>query len=1572
MNESQTISKQLPALNSMHYETLRELGIQRIQDLAGKLWTDYNTHDPGITILEVLSFVLTDIGYRINYDIQDILAQQLGNPEYYDIKNFYTACEILPICPVTFNDFREVMIDVEVVDSSGTEQMYYGVKNAWIKKSPDAEHAIYVDKKNSLLSLTPVPDVSVQETFYVKTLYDVLLEFDKNTIYGDLNENTIEGDFVLYEFPGLPVLQGLKIAATITFPSWDDEVDWSSYDAVRNAVRAVNLKFLNVADGYGLTYEISSDKKVILAVDVNSKPIPSLDELMVQLNDFLYDPVEGLIQNYVEKIGIVHQIVEQVKIRLHQNRNLCDDFYRFNALKVEEILLCTDIELDNQADVEETEAAIFYAISNFLSPTVYFYTLEEMLNKCAVENTYGIEAIGAGERIITINTKLKEDVGSEDTVSISGDDLLDGEYTVDCIKPNERNPSHTDIRITEELDSETFSEDAVLFVGKIDENLCHTVDRIFEGPKLIHGFIDEKELEAAQLTKVIHVSDLVRIIMDVEGVKAVRNIQIANKPQDNDDGITEKNVKWCLELAWEYNYVPRLSRDESKITFYKDQLPFLANDEVVRNLLEELEASDRPQKIHYPKMDIDPPLGEFKDIENYVSLQEEFPDIYGVGSSGIPDLSPLDESEKKERLGKVKQLKAFLTFFDQLIANELAQLNGVKDLFSMNGEKNEFGEYRIDHTYFSKSLADVVPNASPLYIDEAGHLASLKRIVESEELYIERRNKFLDHLLGRFAETFTDYAILAHKIDKETAGLELIEDKLQFLDQYPAISAERGKGFNYLQQCYQWHIDNVSGVEERASFLTGMSQKEIQALNFGPNFSIDTTPEFTIVNDADVPLLVQSGPLEDEDAVKELLERIIMTGGCKSNYEIVAEEGGLFSFQLLCDGELLASSAKNDFNSDAPGGDAEIEIDELITVLRREHLENHEANRKNLACPFKNYFSYTLEADVTPTPPTLPTYTLKYTLYTKAFQFINAFEILKGTLTEEVTLEETETLPLTEAQVLKKGEARIEKLLWEIVFNAIDRRQYLLEAPVPTNYRFQLCSSKGVILGTSTAKNFNSLLAEQMRTSSNPSIKIIGSTGNDGDYVIGDAMAVGRNIELELTPNLPSPIFDGEALWEETFGIQEINMEERSLKVSSNINANFLVGDLFEIRNSTSNDGIYSIREIALEAGKTVLKFWEAIPTDNSDGGIVDKHVFEMVGISGNKLTIKGGEDEKAIEKLIDFVMTTFFKHEGMHLIEHTLLRPRINEELFADLSPKSLAPLGVSLAKLTFPKRSNIRSVKASSNTILVEDNIKAEMVGDKIYIEGGPYDGSEWGILGVKTQAGRSRLRIRGNLKFDLPQLPFENGFVRYSSQVEITKTKPTSNTITIASPTVKDLMVDDIVEIENPGKEKNEGQFMVRSVNKVGPTYDIRLQSKLLWIQDRLLPIHLDQECEACQISDVYSCIATVILPYWAERFINIDFRKFIEKTIRQETPAHVLLNICWVNCEQMEDFEHKYKVWLLEINKPIWNKPALSKALGDLIEALTASRNIYPTGTLHSCDEEESLEGAIILNNSVLGT
>ena len=69
-----TISKQ-PALKPAEdFYRLRREGIGFVEQMGSHLWTDYNTHDPGITILEALCYAITDLAYRTGWDIQDLLA----------------------------------------------------------------------------------------------------------------------------------------------------------------------------------------------------------------------------------------------------------------------------------------------------------------------------------------------------------------------------------------------------------------------------------------------------------------------------------------------------------------------------------------------------------------------------------------------------------------------------------------------------------------------------------------------------------------------------------------------------------------------------------------------------------------------------------------------------------------------------------------------------------------------------------------------------------------------------------------------------------------------------------------------------------------------------------------------------------------------------------------------------------------------------------------------------------------------------------------------------------------------------------------------------------------------------------------------------------------------------------------------------------------------------------------------------------------------------------------------------------------------------------------------------------
>ena len=63
---------ELPAAQDFY--RLRREGIGHIEQTGSDEWTDYNTHDPGISILEALAYAITELAYRTGFPIEDILA----------------------------------------------------------------------------------------------------------------------------------------------------------------------------------------------------------------------------------------------------------------------------------------------------------------------------------------------------------------------------------------------------------------------------------------------------------------------------------------------------------------------------------------------------------------------------------------------------------------------------------------------------------------------------------------------------------------------------------------------------------------------------------------------------------------------------------------------------------------------------------------------------------------------------------------------------------------------------------------------------------------------------------------------------------------------------------------------------------------------------------------------------------------------------------------------------------------------------------------------------------------------------------------------------------------------------------------------------------------------------------------------------------------------------------------------------------------------------------------------------------------------------------------------------------
>ena len=109
--------KERPALD---FRTLLAEGIASVQQLAGENWTDYNIHDPGVTILEQLCYAITELGYRTDFSFEDLLACLFRPQNIND--TFYSAARILPCNPITINDYRKLLIDR--ID---------GLRNVWIE-----------------------------------------------------------------------------------------------------------------------------------------------------------------------------------------------------------------------------------------------------------------------------------------------------------------------------------------------------------------------------------------------------------------------------------------------------------------------------------------------------------------------------------------------------------------------------------------------------------------------------------------------------------------------------------------------------------------------------------------------------------------------------------------------------------------------------------------------------------------------------------------------------------------------------------------------------------------------------------------------------------------------------------------------------------------------------------------------------------------------------------------------------------------------------------------------------------------------------------------------------------------------------------------------------------------------------------------------------------------------------------------------------------------------------------------------------------------------------------------------
>src|SRR5262249_2862827 len=199
------------------------------------------------------------------------------------------------------------------------------------------------------------------------------------------------------------------------------------------------------------------------------------------------------------------------------------------------------------------------------------------------------------------------------------------------------------------------------------------------------------------------------------------------------------------------------------------------------------------------------PKGSFRNPEDYYSVQYSLPQAYGIEASGLPSHA------SSLRHAQAKQLKAYLMVFEQLIGNSLAQLAHTADLFSLDPA--------VARSYFVKAFDKTLIQGFDDIAQPGMSKEAVEAITETVPEFYERRNRFLDHLLARFGEQFSEYALLlTSTVGKPVAQQRLVDDKISFLKRYPLISHDRAKAFECTLAPSQ---DNEPGLKNRISLLLG-------------------------------------------------------------------------------------------------------------------------------------------------------------------------------------------------------------------------------------------------------------------------------------------------------------------------------------------------------------------------------------------------------------------------------------------------------------------------------------------------------------------------------------------------------------------------------------------------------------------------------------------------------------------------------------------------------------------------------------------------------------------------------
>lgn len=435
---------------------------------------------------------------------------------------------------------------------------------------------------------------------------------------------------------------------------------------------------------------------------------------------------------------------------------------------------------------------------------------------------------------------------------------------------------------------------------------------LLEGPLTGHGYIEDGHFSVSNYE--IDAIKLIALARHVPGVKQVKKLCLMNRQGEAIEWIRlAQSEAVCPVLAFPadpamaqklrlvHGKAPGMlaagERDDDPRMHSRHALQF---HEQVRLYIKKLEfehGAFRSSDGNLVRL-LDLPHGQYRPLDEYSSVGEHTPAIYGINHYGVP------QSEPPEVHARALQLKAYLYPFEQMMANYLASLQGIKRLYSIDST--------LEQTYFAKFMGNrEIPLLQTLYRDDIGK-ADIDAVLREQDQFADRRNRVLDTLLAMYGEVFPDDALRRYDLyHADGVDRHLIECKIGLLRHLCELSARRGNAMDLQRE----HGDgtNYAAIQHRVQLLSGADPASVgrslvaDILHGKVSYISDTRYREKLAQQADYPHdvayeqtdLLASGldaPAVDGEAMAlphgAVAPALMLAGIHRENYRVLAGDDG--------------------------------------------------------------------------------------------------------------------------------------------------------------------------------------------------------------------------------------------------------------------------------------------------------------------------------------------------------------------------------------------------------------------------------------------------------------------------------------------------------------------------------------------------------------------------------------------------------------------------------------------------------------------------------------------------------